>query len=445
MIILIQKISQILFEPVSIVALLGLCLYLFFHWRRKDCRFWLICSSIFFLFGWRIIAHSVMASKRYWEILIYPGIIFACYFCVQFPHFLRWILCKTGPFHVTLHYKIYRILSWLCVIGLTVSCLIKAFLINTYSSYIVRLCDVFKKDSAGRNIVHICTNSKELARIMHYCNISPEKCMEFSLERKHDPYQTFCDRVYSFSNKPGVYYFFRVKGKKEKELSIADAGIRSEHWKELAREYTSRRKNKEMILYRFTPPRENIKEWTGQIPKPKKSELIKLYDFETGGREKKFDSIAQGIGHKAFSKKVLVLPDGWNLDYDKNNPAPLPFLTVSDFRPLEGKKSLLLERTQGAQDAWCYSYPFTTKKNYSFSLFVRGNSEPVSNIMFKIRGEDGKNRAKHLLFSIYKDKLYRINWTIHSKDFPADTKTFIVMIGVTSGSVSVDQIEIRTF
>lgn len=437
-----QTIPRIMFEPVSVIALLGLCLYLFLNRRRRGCRFWLICSSIFFFFGWRITAHAVMASKRYSEILIYPGVIFMCYFFVQIPLLFRWILYKAGLSRFTLHYKASRALTWLCVIIFAVVSLSKAFLINTYSDYIVRLCDVFNKDSANRNNVYICTD-KEVTRIMHYCNISPERCMEFPVDRKHDPYQIFCDRVCSFSNKPGVYYFFRVKGKNEKDFSLADTGIKSEHWEELSREYTSRQKNKEMILYRFTPPRENIEGWRGDIPKPKESELLKLYDFETGGREKKFESISHSAGPD--SRKILIIPDGWSLDYNAKNPAPHPILTVSDLRPLEGRKSLLLERPPEAQEAWCYSHPFNTKNNYSFSLFIRGNTLPVSNIMVTIRGIGGKIKPKHLYFSIYKDKLYRISWKVHSKDFPADTKTFIVMIGVTHGSATLDQIEIRTF
>lgn len=435
---LFQTIPEIIFEPIAAIALPGMIMAYWVFRKRHQELFWIITSAVVFMLAWRLSFHSVMISKRYASILIYPGIIFCVYFCFNLNKFL-----DVTSFGSTKFNKYIPAIFLVSLVGISLG---KTLHFNPHNTYMQKVVAVYQADfQKEKSEVHIFINSNsESKRIQYYSGC---KAIE-TLDEKTNICltQSVVDELNKVKNIPGIYYFFLYLTKKhvplsETKIEQATGG----KWSELTREYTSSRMDKQLVLFRFDPSCPDIQEWETSIPSIT-SPRIKNGDFETplsgkALRDKNNYFYEQGL--ESYANGHHPQPESWWIDIGKWNSLNPPIIYLRKDNPIAGNYSLYADSDKSKGNAVIVSPPIDTQ-SCALRFFCKGEGMGKSKVtvyLFTLRNDGSRNLIRNpRFFQIQSGKIYQGYYKIDKNDFAGEKYFFIMFI--INGAVSFDNVEI---
>ena len=440
---LLKSIPGMIFEPMAVVMLLWCISALFFFKKKDKLFFWIITAAIFLMLLWRIICSSVMVSSRYSSFLIYPTVIFCACFCVKIIPFLRFIFRKS-KWNSHKWRKLYVFVALFVIIGLNIGSLIKITKFNKYSDYTKKICQKYLSQANKSNV--LCTVEEEINRVAWYTKKNPSEIQLISTEQEFSELKKYIEK---WQDSPSGNYFIFYRNKKDMEPDAKNLNILPDSWSIISSEYTSKRKNKEMILAYYKPLYPNTEEWNGKIPALPAKNLCRNGDFEKSlsaeslANMKKYYTENGVKGYTNLTDKKL--PHDWWLTLNKWNGSNPPDMRLESSRPLAGKYSFLMDGicSNKVAQANCMSYIYNKKCKYN--LFVRPEGKNVSKftILTISRNEKTKKylRTYERCFLLQPGKIYRIYGNIPTDTFPDGFRNFCLLLA-TSGAVTVDQVSL---
>lgn len=238
--------------------------------------------------------------------------------------------------------------------------------------------------------------------------------------------------------------FYLPQGKPEPTLAYLNLPPSIGEWKCIHREYTSRRKKKEMLLYRFVPAHEAIRTWEGEIPQMSVLNLCKNGDFEqslTGDTLDKRISYYKNIKASDFyTMPGRLFPQNWWLWISEDSPGQFSEMSLTGEQPIAGKYSLKLKGDDHElASVNSDGMPVKDGKIFGFLHAVEKSMVYVALNYFDIV----QNRiifTKRLAFSLDAGKTYRFSIPVRSTDFPENISDYTLIIQ-NSGHVIVDNIQ----
>lgn len=443
---LFQSIPRIIFEPLAVVVLLWGLLSLFFLRKKDRLLFWFVTTAILFMLTWRIACHAVMYSRRYSSFLIYPTIIFCALFCVKLVPFLRLILKKCKLDSLLLR-RLAFAFGIVVIIGLNVGSLIKITKFNRYTEFVPKICQEYLKHCKTQGELYV--DEDECNRVAWYTNKKTEEIGRIRNIKAEGRFSGAKKCIEKLQNYPGEHYLILFHDRGLGEPTLKNMKLSSEYGSLniIARQYTSKRKSKELLLVHFKPGCPNIEEWKGAIPELPVNNLCKNGDFETPladtyvkNMQKRYDDF--GIG-KIYDLSVRKVPNLWWLSLGRWNSSNPPDMRLVTERPLAGKSSFFMDGSSPRQIAAANTWYFLENKRIKYSLFVRAESgKPVD---FSIGVVSRNIKRSHFpvtytkSFKLQPEKLYHIYGSIPIGTFPADLQNCSFMMR-TNGAVTVDQV-----
>lgn len=450
---LFEDLPAILFTPVSIGAVIGMVLAAYRARKKRGIFFVPVAFAIALMLGWRLLFPSLMVSARYSAFLTFPAAILTAWASFQLRSVFRLILKARLFSGIPYRHLFCRLVPGLFIAGISVAALIKDMRFNPYRDHTQRLCLAFQADSKGRTgpFCLYSNGEKECGRIGYFCGLPPDKVIPF---RSQDPAsastEEIRDRLLYLKNIPGTHYFFVQRLAKLPPVTAKDAGADEpgEDWGEVARVFTSKRKNRVMILYRYVPVCPNFETYGEKsLPPGSGNSLCPNGGFETAMSGRPLEgrlAYYRKEGLKKYSEGTFPIPDLWWLDLTRENAADPPDIRMDDKAPLEGKYSLRM--TPGGNSpakvnpSWLPGKP----DGAGFSLFVRGEgNEPVRFQVvpaFKNKTKKLVELQTPLVFLLPPDRICRIRGTFQpSPSFPTEKFTLIL---TADGPVTADQVEI---
>ncbi len=434
-----QIIPATLFEPIAAGAVPGIAAALIFGWKKRSAWYWILLFSILFMIGWRLAIQIV--SSRYAAILIYPAIIFTAYFCFQTERLS--VLFKQYRHGIF----ICRLVPWLLILGLSIVCIGKVLHYNPYSDYVIKTCKVFLDDTEEKEKVYVYSlGCGEKSRIIYYSGLKkmsdlPELCLKDPDKRK-----ILADKLKEVRNVRGAHYFYATHKKTEPHYKASELHVSDDEWAELCAFYTSKRKKKELVLYKYTPKCPNVKEWKEALPalNPKKFPANAGFENVLTGkawRNRKHWVAKQGL--TCYQKEEVLLPLFWMPHLGKWNAKNPPVMILSDKNPLSGKYSFFVDTRHIGIKA-SFGSPEIPKLNGTYSGFVRGEGEYPAEIRVLPMYVD-RVQKKTILFGDYHffaepGKVYHFSGEIKGDEMQ-NTKGFFLYFHVM-GCATFDNIEI---
>ena len=445
---LLQSIPRILFEPLAVGAFLWIITSLFLFRRKRKPFYWIIFVAVCIMLIWRLCAISLMASGRYSSFLIYPATIFTVCFCFKLNTICRWLLMRFDKKQIIPHRNlICRIIPWLFMIGLSIAGIVKSLNFNPYDTVLPETCR-FYRDLPGEknNPVQVdadpelfgyysSTPLKQISRIPKNDKISIEDQLRNKLKR--------------LKNDPGDHYFFFYLRKKDAEPTAETLGLKpgDGKWEILKRSFVSKRKNKELLLARFTAGCPNMKEWNGPVPSvTAKNNFCVNGDFERLRPQKQQEArkaALKAMGITVFDEHPeKYFPYAWWLSYGAwFKDKPQPDMHVSAKNPIAGTYSLFVDSTKTKFGSAFNSRYVYLKNGAAYSLFVRNEAETDSTVLltFFSRGKDGKRirNLENVFCKIPPGKLYQISGTFPA---PPDNSHSTCLHFTVKGKVVIDQV-----
>lgn len=251
---LLHSLPSIVFEPLFIGGIVG-CFPIYFAVNRKKESF-VYFKTVLLLIGlmitWRLIGHSAMVSKRYFEVLIIPFICLYAYgFSISVKLFFEKNQSTNKTFlHIsnTVFVVVLSIVSFVYVIWGTIN----VFKVDSYKKSIIRLYKLCSSHKEPSNKITVYTNiNDEVKRIAYYAgNGEKIEVNEFSLSDNLFISEIVPDFLYI---NEGIYFF--VENRPGIRLSQKKMNIDEKwgKWELLGAEFTSKKKKSEIVLYRFIP------------------------------------------------------------------------------------------------------------------------------------------------------------------------------------------------
>ena len=440
-----HTVPPMLFEALAITALIGFAVLLFLRKKKNPVLFWSLTGVVLFMIIWRQAIHSLMLSSRYSQILIYPCVILSACLCMNTRALFRWSFRKF-KFDFPYRKDICKFLPTVLFVSLFFACIGKALHVDFYGNFIKKITTAYQKYADSEDYIHI--TGKENCRIA------------WALKRKisdiqiiHDSNQTALSSVSKtvekFKNIPGNHYLFFFLRKKETEPSAQTMKFDKDSgsWEILERFYTSKRKNKEIILARYRPACPNVQEWNKPIPELPADDLYR----SIGNFEKTLPLKTRQDREKYFQKQGLKeysdlsgrsLPHGWWISlskYHKKNP---PDVRLSDKNPLKGKYSLFIN-TNNYLIGFNAGYVF---KNCKVTFFVRPEGKKPTQMKLLLCSKNFKTNhfktQKVLLFTLQPGKTYRIQKDVDLSKFPQGFQNLCPIIQL-NGCATIDQFSIE--
>lgn len=216
-------------------------------------------------------------------------------------------------------------------------------------------------------------------------------------------------------------------------------------WKCVHREYTSRRKNREMVLFRFIPAHPNIEVWDKEIPEMSQDNLCVNGDCE---------NVITGKGleqRKAYYKKIeasdfyqapgRLFPMAWWLGVLKAVNGESAEMALTDVNPIAGKYSLEMG-TNHIKWGLNSSNTTTTKQDCTFFGFVRAESDALIKVYSCYWDIDQKKTGfiDTYTYQLYSGKTYRFSFPVRKDDVPEEDKNIYIIVS-GSGHVLLDNVE----
>lgn len=435
-----------LFEALAITMLIGFAVLLFLRKKKNPVLFWSFTGIILFMIIWRLSVHSLMLSSRYAQILIYPCVILSACLCVNTQALFRWIFRKL-KLDFPYRKNICKFLPAVLFVSLFFACIGKILHVDPHSNFIEKITNAYKKYADSKDHIHIAESEhnriswylKRKISDVHIFYTADDKPILDSVKRTIDV----------LKNIPGNHYLFFYLKKKETEPSARTMNFDKDSgsWEILERFYTSKRKNKEIILARYRPACPNVQEWNKPIPELPSNDIFK----SVGNFEKALNIQTRRYGEKYFQKQGLkeysdlssrLLPNGWwfNLSrYHKKNP---PDIRLSNKNPLKGRYSLFINTNNYriGFNAW---YAF---KNCKVTFFIRPEGKKPTHVNLHLGSKNFKTNhfktQKVLLFQLQPGKIYRIQKTVDLSKFPQGFQNLCPTIQL-KGCATIDQFSIE--
>lgn len=445
---LLQSLPRILFEPLAVGAFLWIITSLFLFRRKREPFFRIIALAVCIMLVWRLCLHTLMLSGRYSAFLIYPATIFTVCFCFKLNTICRWLLMRFDKKHIIpCRNLICRIIPWLFMIGLSIAGIVKSLNFNPYDTVLPETCRFYRELPGEKNNPVQVDVDPEL---FGYYSNTPIK--QISLIPKNDKISIedqFRNRLKRLKNLPGDHYFFFYLRKKDVEPTVETLGLQpgDGKWEILKRSFVSKRKNKELLLARFTAGCPNMKEWNGPVPSvTAKNNLCVNGDFEQLRPQKQQEArkaALKAMGITVFDEHPeKYFPYAWWLSYGvwfKNKPQPDMYVSAKN--PIAGTYSLFVDSRNAVRPTTFNSRYVYLKNGAAYSLFVRNESDAPSLVILTCisRGKDKKMiwHPDKIFCRIPPGKLYKISGIFP----PLTDESLLSGINFTVyGKVVIDQI-----
>lgn len=426
---LLVDIPRVLFEPVAVIGALGFLYAFFRNFRNRGELFWIITGTVLFIIGWRLAFHSLMVSSRYASILLYPIVISAAWFTLRFGedirmtaqriHFLR--KCE----------KLGIVFTVLLFLVLCVWCIDKIRTYNPYADYAIKIGNALTEDAQGGHF-EVCTTT-DPSRIAYYAHCGLNDVQKLLFEDDEPWREPLKSKVHSLVNSFDPLYCVFTLNKNEETPTAESLGLTPEMgtWKILRREYTSRKKNREFVLARFSPGHPNIEEWSGPISGLPADNLVKNGDFEAVRKDDDWKKLLKNytdLNIIPYMDPDRMIPANWNIDIGTWNLSNPPDLHLSNENVLAGRYSFVADSsyTPFPSSFYCESIPKTTEDGF-YSFFVRNDCGKRSLVKVFVRTwlpDEGHHILDELVLYLDPGKIYRIHGVVPAKKFPQGAGSF---------------------
>jgi|GEM_PF-3480389 len=438
-------IPGLLFEPIAVCTAVGAIAALWIFRKNHDRFYWIIAASIGLMLLWRLVAYPLMLSSRYSSVLLYPAIIFTGWLCTQ----LRGLVEKGAERFPRLKNRriagMYPVLSRFLVFLLVAACLGKCLHYNPYAAHIVKISEALASEIKGKDF-RLYLTEKEAERISYYAKLDYEKAKQFIIHSElpiHDFLRTKLNESKNFFE-PSYFVFYQKKAEAEPDAQCLKLDPRIGKWECLHREDTSRRKNKELVLYRFTPAHPDIEIWDQEIPPVSLNNLCRNGDYERVLSGKQLEQrIAEykKIGASDFYLSGdRFFPADWSLGVWKPAFGKYAEMALTEKNPVAGKYSL--EVNSNYEYGWGTCCAFIPKQDCVFSGFLRAESDALIRVRSCYWNVEEKkiNNIKTYDFLLHAGKTYRFTVPICVRNVPERDKDIFIMLQ-GSGHVLLDNIE----
>lgn len=376
------EIPRLLFEPIAVGTVLGCFTALWIFHKQRGLFYWSITATICIMLIWRMAFYSMMLSSRYASILIYPAIIFTVCFFFQLKRKKQRDNSQLSHLQNQIP-KVYPAIPYFLVIGLAVACLIKILHYDPYESHTVKLCQTLSREIAGKNYLIYAQQGRD--RIAYYSGAPINNIQLLENETNLSLYTALNQSILKNKNiwKDVYYVFYLKKGDPEPTAQYLQIDPSIGSWECVHRELTSRRKNKEIVLYRFAPAHPYVDVWEQDIPDLSPDNQCLNGDFEqalTGKLQEERISYYKKNGiSSVYCNPETLLPADWWLGITKREKeSQYPIMMLTAEQPIAGKYSLLLDNREYGTPGINSSQ--IDRSDCFFSGFVRGLKESKINI-----------------------------------------------------------------
>lgn len=440
-----STIPRLLFEPVAVVALLGCITTLLFFHKKNNPFFYIILLSICLMFFWRVSFYSIMLSTRYAAVILYPAAIFSVLFCFHVKESVQWIDLRFFHLDKSWFRILCTVMPYFLLFCLALPCVIKTLRFNPYADYRIKLCKTLSREIEGKT-VFLYVEGGHLGQVAYYTGLDMKVPKILRKDRDGSFHGTLKKKLEETKNYFATEYFVFSLKRGEAEPDAQCLGINPEtgKWECIYREYTSRRKNRECVLYRFTPAHSNIEVWEKEISESSPDNLCKNGGFEQLLSKKELE---QRI---AYYKKIeasdfyltpgRLFPAQWWLGVLKPVNGHSSEMALTAESPLAGKYSLELKSS--GPEGYVLNSAFIPKRDCIFSGFIRAEAESFVRIISCYWNIEKKKT--HYISScqshLQPGKTYRFSIPVRLEDIPEkDKNIFIIIAG--NGHILVDNVE----
>lgn len=438
-------IPSLLFEPAAVVALLGCITTFFFFHKKNNPFFYIVLSAVCFMFFWRLSLHSIVTSSRYAAVILYPAIIFDVLFCFHVKKFVQWFDLKFFHLNKPWFRMLCTVLPYFLIFCLVVPCIAKTLRRNPYADYRIRLCKALAEEIKGKNFLLYAEND-HLGQVAYYTGLDMKVPMPLVDNIDNSVHDALKRKVKKNKNYTGNVYFVFPQKKGEEEPDARHLGIDPEtgKWECIYRGYISRRKNKELVLYRFIPAHPNIDIWEKKIPEISSKNLCRNGDFEhflTGKMLEQRIAYYKRIGASDFYlMPERIFPTHWWLGVSKPVNGKSAEMALTEKYPVAGKYSLELKSDR--RYGWGFNCSSISKQDCIFSGFIRTKSESSVNIHPCYWNADKKKTdfIDTYSFRLQAGKTYRFSIPVRINDIPKKDKSIYIIVA-GSGHILLDNVE----
>ena len=433
------KIPGLLFEPIAVITIVASFAAFIIYYKKHDRLYWIITLTVGYMLIWRLSVHSLIVSSRYASIILYPAIILSAWLICHLNVFVKYIgdyfRCRNNPFFKELLDRIPACIVFL----LTLACVIKTLHFNPYVINFLQLTSsIHEKDA-------VIFADKEESRIFYY---SQKKVTPIVRPENMSVSAYFDNKLPELKNKFEPCYFFIHKPPDEQDVTN-ECLVRNSKFGSLEfvqRLFTSRRNNKEIVLYRFIPSHPNVEIWDNDIPDLSTKNLCRNGGFEASAsdsRKKYLQDEFRKLNNEIYASDKIIFPDYWSFDITYNHSKTPPLLSLTSDSPLSGKCSLLMDSRESPFPARFHSQALPNS-NYSYSGFIKCSDECKSEIFINNRFWDPKQQKTIVVNSINfvasPGKIYHFKGETSSNLVPNGDAFFFDFI--TVGCILIDNIEI---
>lgn len=366
-------------------------------------------------------------------------------FCFHFRSVVNMIPTMFLKKHISLAEKLISIVPLLLICTLVIWCLKKTLKYDAYGSHTPHMCSILSNDIKKRKDYKVITNL-EPERISYYSNIDFERISALGGSEKEYSIDSIKDIISVLKNLEKTYYFVFLIKKNDIEPTQSSLCLDNDSgkWSCIYREYTSQRRNKEIVLYRFEPALPNIIRWRGDIPGLPSNNLVRNGDFEVFLENSLLEERIEYYREKniiSYTDLTRKIPANWILDLGEWNSNDPPEMELISDNPIEGKHSLFLDSLQSSFYA-TFCTPEISKGNndYDFSFFVRNDNIDQAEMNILIQSWNSSKKQvvdwDQILLTLEPGELYRIQGV--AKNSLIDYETFRICIAV-KGKVVLDQ------
>ena len=339
-------------------------------------------------------------------------------------------------------------IPYLLITILAAVCLAKTLHNNPYGTHTIKICKALADEIKGKDFYIYAQDAK--FQIAYYAGIDAKKIDLFSDGRHHAVHKLLRRMIQNTKNYlKNIYFIFSLK-QGEPEPDSEYLGIKPEmgKWKCIHREYTSRKKNRELVLYRFIPAHPNIEIWEKKIPDVSPENLCRNGNFEQSLSEKELKNrIAhyKKIGASDFYLTPgRLFPAHWGLGVSKPISGISSEMALTEKNPIAGKYSL--EMKSDNKYGLGINSSFIQKQDCIFSGFIRAESESSVKVHSCYWDADKKKSVfiNSCFFRLFPGKTYRFSIPIRMNDVPQKDKNIYIIVA-EHGHILLDNVEfIRT-
>lgn len=442
---LIVRLPGLLFEPIAVGALLGGVTALLFC-RKKTLFYGILATNVCLMFFWRMGAHSLMLSSRYASIILYPAIILTVWFGFQVRELARWGIRKIPLLNNPAVERICLAIPYFMVFGFAVSCFfLRIMHSDPYEGHTAKLCKTLAGEIDGGDYLLYAQSEPE--RIAYYSGADFKTILPLSYKTQLPIEEELKDKIARSKNIiDNIYFVFYLrKGDPEPDAQALGIGPELGQWECLHREYTSRKKKKEIVLYRLIPAHPNIEVWDRDIPEISPDNLCKNGNFEEplagDDLEQRIDYLRNLGAADFYLAPERRFPVNWWLAVKKEEDGIFSKMSLTEEHPIAGKYSLEMDSNNGAN--WSANCALMPKQDGVFSGFFRAESD-ASVLVRSCYWDFDKSTIGYITdyeFRLHPGQTYRFSLPVRMADVPEEDRSInFVVQGI--GHILVDNVEL---